>query len=96
MNITITKADIDAGKYTKETKIEIDGDLIIEASLGWVSVLSISVKGSIVAKAGSGIKAGLVNWRLPEVADLEIRATIRRGTVALGNVVAPAEKDVKP
>lgn len=43
----------------EEIPIGFDGSIEIEANLGWVRFKdSVSVKGSIIALAGSGIEAG--------------------------------------
>ena len=56
--IKITKSDLnDKNEYLKET-ISGDYNVEIEENLEYVKFKSISVKGFILAKAGSGIKAG--------------------------------------
>ena len=53
---TITKEHIDWNGCYIGSDTEFDGDVVIEAGLGLVRFKSLSVKGSIVAEVGSGIK----------------------------------------
>ena len=59
--VRITKDDIveKDGRRECVKEIAIDVSLHIDSGLGWVWFPKISVKGSIVAEAGSGIEAGL-------------------------------------
>ena len=59
-DVTITRADLDRdGYYADSESLAVDGNLTIEAGLGYVRFRAgVAVKGSIWAKAGSGIEAG--------------------------------------
>lgn len=61
--LKITKADLDENNEYKGGAIgkwngHEDTHVQIEANLGWVKFKAIYVRGSIIALAGSGIKAG--------------------------------------
>jgi hypothetical protein len=53
--LKITKAN--RAQY-ENTKLDFYGNVEIDAELGFVEFISISVKGYLIAKAGSGIEAG--------------------------------------
>ena len=74
--LKITKADIEAGKYIG-TALEFDGHIEFEASLGWLKFLSIKAGGRILAKAGTGIKAG---WGIEAGEGIEAGWGIKAGT----------------
>ena len=66
------------------------GRIIAEAGSGIEAGEGIKAGWGIEAKwlsCALRIFAGLVNWRLPRPSDLEIRAEIRGGKVALGTVI---------
>jgi len=88
------------GRIKFSGAISARGKIFAQAGSGIEAGWGIEAGRGIVSKWLScrlRIFAGLVNWRLPEPGEDEIRAEIRGGTVALGTVVAPVSgKEAQP
>ena len=72
-DLIITKAN--KAQY-ENTEIKHDGNLIIEEQLGRLTVVSVSVTGRVIARAGCGIEAG---WGIKAGCGIEAGEGIEAG-----------------
>ena len=106
----ITKDQLDSeNKYIGATDITaFEGNIEIEVNLGYVVFSALKAVGYILAKAGSGIKAGwgikaklrifagLIMWRLPNPEELKITCKkLESGTIAFGELIETGKAEPK-